>query len=104
MVGYVIGKQPYYPHLKAFASRIWKPKDRLDILTRDNGFFMFKFFSKDDMDRVLSGGPYMFDGCPLVLKIWNRNVGLDRDIFASIPVWICFPNLRVQFWTPKIVS
>lgn len=92
-----MGKRPYYPHLKAFVTLIWKPTSCLDILTSDNGLFMFKFASKDDMDCVLTGGPYMFNGRLLVLKAWHRNLGLDRDIFSTISVWIHFLNLRVQF-------
>lgn len=61
---------------------------------------MFKFSSAKDMNRVLEGGPYLFDGRPLVLKVWNRNVGLERNVFASIPVWIRFPNLKSSVLDP----
>lgn len=90
-----MGKCPYYPHLKACVLRLWKPKGTLEVLTHGNGFFMFKFFMKESMDRILEGGPYMFDGRPLVLMMWNIHVGLERDIFATVPVWINFPNLSL---------
>lgn len=68
-MGYVLGKRPYYFHLKAFVSRLWKPKGNLDIFTRDNGFVMFNFLMIEDMKHVLEGGPYLVDGRPLVLKL-----------------------------------
>lgn len=83
LVGYALGEQLYYHHLKAFVLRSWNPKGSLDVLTRDNGFFMFKFSMKEDMTGVLEGGPYMFEGRPLVLKVWNRHVGLERDILLD---------------------
>lgn len=104
LVGYVLGKRSYFHHVQVFVNRVWNPKGKLDVLTIDNGFFMFKFSLYEVMNRILKGGPYFFDGRPLVLKLWKRNVGLDRDILNTLPVWIRFPILRISFWTPLIIS
>jgi len=53
LVGYVIGNKPFYVHLKACISRLWKPKCSSDIFSRENGFFFFKFGSGDECNRVL---------------------------------------------------
>jgi len=37
LVGYVLGDKPYYMHLKACVSKLWKPSYSLDIHSRDNG-------------------------------------------------------------------
>lgn len=43
IVGYVVGKRPYYPSLCAYARRAWSPKGKLDVFSRENGYFLFKF-------------------------------------------------------------
>lgn len=104
IVRYVVGKCPYYPNLCAFACRTWCPKGKLDVFSRDNGFFLFKFGLEEDARKVLYGAPYLYDGRLLILKQWTHNIGLERDILASIPIWIRFPNLRIQFWMGHIIS
>lgn len=104
IVGYVVGKCPFYHSLYAFARRSWSLKGTLDVFSRENGFFLFKFGLEEDARKVLDGGPYLYDSRLLILKQWNRNVGLERDILASIPIWVRFPNLRTQFWTGRIMS
>jgi len=38
----VLGDKPYYMHLKACVSRLWKPTCSLDIPSRENGYFFFR--------------------------------------------------------------
>ena len=53
LVGYVLGDKPFYLHLKAYAGSLWRPKCSLEIHSRDNGYFFFKFGSSEECDRVL---------------------------------------------------
>ena len=48
LVGYVLADKAFYSHIKACAGRLWKPSCSLEIFSRENGFFFFKFGSKED--------------------------------------------------------
>jgi len=61
LVGYILGDKPYYVHLKACVTRLWKPTCPLEIHTRENGYFLFRFGNKDECNRVLQTGPWFFD-------------------------------------------
>lgn len=76
----------------------------MEIFSRNNGCFLFKFESEVDVSRILEGGPWLFEGRLMILKHWNRHVGLERDVLSSIPVWIRFPNLQIQFWMQTIIN
>lgn len=95
-----MSRRPYYLHLKAFVLPTWKPWGEIEIFSRENGYFLFKFNLAEDVRKVLEGGPYLFDSRLLILQLWNRHVGLEHDVFSSLPIWIRFPNLRVPFFTP----
>lgn len=91
-------------HLKACVTRLWKPRCSLDIYTRENGNFFFKFGSKDECNRVLQAGPWLFDGRLIIIKHCSPDSGLERDVLTSAPVWIRFPALHLKYWSQTILS
>uniref|UniRef100_A0A251SRR9 DUF4283 domain-containing protein n=1 Tax=Helianthus annuus TaxID=4232 RepID=A0A251SRR9_HELAN len=36
-----------------------------------NGFFFFKFKTKEGMDKMLEDGPWMIRNVPIILKMWS---------------------------------
>jgi len=75
-----------------------------DIYHRENGFFFLKFGSKDECDRTLHEGPWLFDGRLIILKRWNESTALEKDILSSIRVWVRFPSLHLKFCSQRILS
>ena len=66
VVGYFLGKKKsYFHHLKEFVTSIW-PALR-DVTATANRFFFFQFKSVIDMEEVIEGGPWLFQGQPIVL-------------------------------------
>ena len=65
-VGYFLGKRPYYHHLKEYAHSVW-PALR-EVTATVNGFFYFQFKTVIDMEEVIEGGPWLFQGQPIVLQ------------------------------------
>jgi len=104
LVGYVVGDKPFYSQLKGCVGRLWKLSCSLEIHSRENGYFFFKFGSKDECDRVLNQGPWLFDGRLIILKSWSENIALERDLLSSIPIWVRFPNLHLKLWSNTAIS
>jgi len=82
-------------HLKASVTRMWKPKCSLEIFSRENGFFFFKYVTKEECDRILQSGPWLFDGKLIILKNWLEDIGLNRDLLSTVSVWVRFPSLHL---------
>lgn len=38
------------------------------------------------------------------MKKWSLGMKLSREFPNSIPIWIKFPNLDLDFWTPESIS
>ena len=70
----------------------------------DSGWLIFKFTSELDMYEVLSGGPYYVFGRLLILKIMPEYFDFDTTDMIRMPIWVRFPNLPLQCWSPLCLS
>ena len=104
LVGYVVGNKPFCLQIKACVNRIWNPSCSLEVHSRENGFFFFKFGDAVECDRILQIGPWIFDGRLIVLKKWTEQIGLERDLISSVPIWVCFPSLHLKLQSRSIIS
>ena len=85
-------------------SRLWRLNGSLDIHSRENGYFFFKFGFEEECAWLLHQGPWLFDGRLTILKQWSESTGLDRDLLASVPMWVRFSSLHLKFWSISILS
>ena len=101
-VGYFMGKRPFYHHLKEFAHSIW-PALR-EVTATTNGFFFFRFKTEIDMEEVIEGGPWLFQGQPIVLQKWEPGMAMRKLKHTQVPVWIKLRHLPLEFWTTEGLS
>ncbi|KAK4384146.1 hypothetical protein Sango_3087300 [Sesamum angolense] len=101
-VGYFLGKRPYFPQLENFARTNWKGLQHVSVST--SGFFFFRFHSRLAMEDVIEGGPWLFQGQPIVLQSWEQGMSLRRQKHTQIPVWIRLKHLPMEYWTDEGLS
>ncbi|KAL0401452.1 UNVERIFIED_CONTAM: hypothetical protein Slati_4175100 [Sesamum latifolium] len=65
-IGYFLGKRPYFHHLNDFVRSIWPAV--CEVTATVNGFFFFQFKTTAAMEEVIEGGPWLFQGQPIVLQ------------------------------------
>ncbi|XP_020685659.1 uncharacterized protein LOC110101904 [Dendrobium catenatum] len=93
LVGYSVGKHPYYEALKETAMSIWKLKGTFQLIALTDGFFLFKFSLLEDYDMVWSKGAWFFHGKPFIFQKWTKNFSPTRENFTSVPIWVWIHNL-----------
>ncbi|KAL2251940.1 UNVERIFIED_CONTAM: hypothetical protein Sindi_2316300 [Sesamum indicum] len=96
-VGYFLGKRPYFHHLKEYALSVW-PGLR-EVIGTTNGFFFLQFKSVADMEDIIEGGSWLFQGQPIVLQKWEPGMVLRKLKHTQVPVWIKLRHLPVELWT-----
>ncbi|KAL2224373.1 UNVERIFIED_CONTAM: hypothetical protein Sindi_2957100 [Sesamum indicum] len=101
-VGYFMGKRPFYHHLKEFAHSIWPALQ--EVTATANGFFFFRFKTEIDMEEVIEGGPWLFQGQPIVLQKWEPGMAMRKLKHTQVPVWIKMRHLPLEFWTTEGLS
>lgn len=88
--------------MKERMATIWQPGRRVAIKEIEKGIFLFQFFHKLDMQRVMSGGPWSFDGHLLLLSL----IG-ETEMPAQVPLfhavfWIQVHDLPISFMSLDI--
>lgn len=56
LVGFFVGKRPHYLAVRALLSKPWKSEAGVEFEALHNGFFMFKFKSFEEGQRILEEG------------------------------------------------
>ncbi|KAK4381370.1 hypothetical protein Sango_2974900 [Sesamum angolense] len=74
------------------------------ITATSNGFYFFKFKTEIAMEEVIEGGPWLFQGQPIVLQRWEPGMVLRKHKHTQVPVWIRLRHLPVEFWTDEGLS
>ena len=90
-MGYVSGKRPGYGALNSIISNVWKCESILTI--HDSGWLVYRFKTEEAKLTVLSGGPYLVYGRPLILRPMTQFFYFSSEEMSRVPVWVKFPNL-----------
>jgi hypothetical protein len=101
-VGYVSGKRPGYRVLNNIISTVWKCEATLSI--HDSGWLVYRFKTEEAKLSVLSGGPYLIYGRPLILRPMMKFFDFSSEEMSRVPVWVKFPNLPLCCWSPICLS
>ncbi|KAK1326173.1 hypothetical protein QJS10_CPA01g02066 [Acorus calamus] len=104
LIGYVIGKKPYFKAFIDYLYRVWKPKGNIEVLMQGGGFFVVRFSSEEDLQCVIEGGPWFMGGRPIVLRKWHRGIKMELERLETIPIWIRFPQLPLHLWGKRMLS
>uniref|UniRef100_A0A2K1XI89 DUF4283 domain-containing protein n=1 Tax=Populus trichocarpa TaxID=3694 RepID=A0A2K1XI89_POPTR len=104
LVGHFMGQKLPYPVVNSIAKRIWSSYGLSEVLSSDNGFFIFNFDSVDHATNVLERAPWHMANRPLVLKRWQPNMQFLKDDLARVPVWVRLYNVPLEYWTIKGLS
>ncbi|KAL0302142.1 UNVERIFIED_CONTAM: hypothetical protein Scaly_3042100 [Sesamum calycinum] len=75
-----------------------------EVTATSNGFFFFRFTTAAAMDEVIEGGPWLFQGQPIVLQKWEPGMALRKLKHTQVPVWIKLRHLLVELWTTDGLS
>ncbi|KAL0310907.1 UNVERIFIED_CONTAM: hypothetical protein Sangu_2385400 [Sesamum angustifolium] len=101
-VDYFLGKRPYFPHLESFVRSNWKGLQTVSATS--SGFYFFRFQTRMAMEVVIEGGPWLFQGQPIVLQFWEHGMSLRQQKHIKIPVWIRLKHLPMEYWTDEGLS
>ncbi|KAL2246970.1 UNVERIFIED_CONTAM: hypothetical protein Sindi_2549300 [Sesamum indicum] len=101
-VGYFLGKRPYFYHVKDFAFSIWPGLREVKATT--NSFFFFQFKTVAFMEEAIEGGPWLFQGQPIVLQKWEPGMEMRKLQHTQVSVWIRLRHLPVELRTEEGLS
>ncbi|XP_058758403.1 uncharacterized protein LOC131631649 [Vicia villosa] len=90
--------------VKNYMVKTWNFVKIPDLYYNEDGYFILRFHSHDDMDVVLMKGPYTLRNVPLLLQEWRPDFNLKRDMLRTLPIWVKLPQLPLYLWGAKSLS
>ena len=96
-VGYFLGKRLYFHHVKDYMKSIWPLL--IEVTATAIGFFFFRFKTIVAMEEVIEGGPWLFQGQPIVLQKWESGMVLCKLKHTQVPIWVKLRHFPVELWT-----
>ncbi|CAI9295451.1 unnamed protein product [Lactuca saligna] len=104
LYGFFVGKKLAFPTVNHFSFKMWKIFGLKDIMVNDEGFFFFKFDSKEGMMSVLEGGPWLINNVPMFVQRWRPGLVLSKPQMNSVPVWVKVFNVHLEYWNSKGIT
>lgn len=66
-----------------------------------NNYFIVKIYGREEYERALLDGPEMIRDNNLHVQRWKQNCREEKAEISSLPVWVRFPVLPVEYYTKR---
>lgn len=83
--------------MKDRMAEVCRPLKGVSIKVASLGIFLFQFFYRTDMEKVLKGGPWTFDNHILAIGLMQLGVELAAMPLFHVDFWVQVHHLPVGF-------
>lgn len=104
LVGFFVGKRPFFDAVRYALTRAWNSSEEVEFHRLAQEIFMFKFKTFEESQRILEARPWFVKGHLLVLRRWTENQNFQKEEMNSVPIWVKFPNLKLNCRTANVIS
>ncbi|XP_009769130.1 uncharacterized protein LOC107815188 [Nicotiana tabacum] len=104
LILYVVGGSPTVDTMESYIASVWNFVAKPKVYFYNDGYFMVRFNSIEDMDEVLYSGPHMLNNKPIIVKIWSADFDFNKEVLQTIPVWVKYTNLPLNCWENRSLS
>lgn len=101
LIMYVLGGDLSMTAVKQYMEKYWNFVRLPELYYNDEGYFILKFRTLDDMNLVMSKGPYTIYNMTMFLREWVTGFSLKDDMMRAVPIWVKLPQLPLHLWGSK---
>ncbi|KAL4287091.1 hypothetical protein AHAS_Ahas19G0151500 [Arachis hypogaea] len=84
----LLGRKISLLALKRRLEVLWGKKGSINVIDLGNDFFLVKFFSSEDLDFVLTEGPWKILDHFLTIRFWKPELNPSEASIDTIAAWI----------------
>ena len=99
----VYGRSVGFNYLHNRLLSLWKPAGRLDCVDLGNGFFLTRFYLREDFETVLKRGPWFIGEFFQSITPWEPNFQPATANVSSIAVWIRLNELSIEYYHAEVL-
>ncbi|XP_048494347.1 uncharacterized protein LOC104906959 [Beta vulgaris subsp. vulgaris] len=101
VVCYVLGANPPISVMEGYFKRIWGKHGIDKIAIMGKGVFLVRFSSTEASLKVIHDGFQFFDQKPVIVKLWDPNMEINKADVDVVPIWVKLPGLHFKYWGEK---
>ena len=98
---YALRKDVSMHGIKQYMTRAWNFIQLSNIYYNKEGYFIMRFTSLGDKEKVLTKGPYIIFNVPMILRDLSYDFNFKRDSLRILPIWFKLPQLPLHLWEEK---
>ncbi|GLJ10495.1 hypothetical protein SUGI_0129380 [Cryptomeria japonica] len=98
----IIGKRRTKVAIKSWNEGNWKMDCIVKFLPKN--FFTVVFALEENRNKVLHGGVWMIEDCPLYIQPWSLNFNPFKCSPYDSPIWIRLYNLSIEYWNEECLD
>ncbi|KAJ4845599.1 hypothetical protein Tsubulata_005731 [Turnera subulata] len=83
--------------------QLWKPGTSVEILDLGHGYYLVKFTSLVDLEKVITRGPWMVYDHYLTLNQWFPEFRPECDHLVKTMAWIRLPGLPLMYYDDDLL-
>nr|POE89475.1 uncharacterized protein CFP56_65842 [Quercus suber] len=99
----LVGRSVSFSYMQSKLNLIWKPEGRMDVVDLSYGFFLVRFFSKEDLNSVLKRGPWFLGDHFLSLRPWEPFFKPSAANISLVAVWIRLYELPLELYEAEVL-
>lgn len=100
----LVGRTVGLNFMQSKLNQIWRPEGRLDCVNLTYGFFLVRFYAKDDLEKVIKKGPWFIGDHFLSLRPWEPFFKPSSTTVSSVAVWIRLNELPIELYEAEVLK
>ena len=94
----LVGRTVGYSYMQSKLVQLWKPTRRMDCVDLTHGFFLVRFYTKEDLDSILDKVSWFIGDFFLSLRLWEPFFKPSMASVSSITVWVRLHKLPIELY------
>lgn len=94
----LLGKNMGFKTLMSRISALWNLDGLFTPVDLGLGFYLIRFESKTDYNKVFTGGPWVIQDHYLTVRKWQPDFKADKATAIKTAVWMRFPFLPYEYY------
>ena len=99
----LVGRTIGLSYMRTKLGQLWRPTGRMDCVDLGSGFFLVRFFSKEDLEAVLMRGPWFIGDHFLSIRPWEPFFKPSTANVSLIAVWVRLCELPFELYETEVL-
>ncbi|MBA0582139.1 hypothetical protein Gorai_024290 [Gossypium raimondii] len=82
---------------------LWCPRSPIQLMDLENDYYLIRFNSEDDYNKVVFGGPWVIFGQYLTVRLWSKDFSTSQSKVDTQLVWVRLPGLPEGFYSDFLI-